>query len=195
MSSQPSIISCEYMPDNSPGMILLIHPRSCTGAQVFNSSSQSNVAVYFGHSPGNSGASLLDVCSDDNSDIVNIGFIRSFTGSAGYPTLDLVKSCKTPSGGTTNSALAQITWTELARNVSICQKVGKKVILSIGGSTSNTSFTSAAQAKSAANSLWKAFGPVTSSSAWRPLGSVVLDGFDLGKWTQSYIVYCTHVRN
>lgn len=148
---------------------------------MFNSSSQSNVAVYFGHSPGNSGANLLDICSDDNSDIVNIGFIRSFTGSAGYPTLDLVSSCQTPSGGATNAKLAQITCTALARNVSVCQKVGKKVVLSIGGSTSNTSFTSAAQAKSAANALWTAFGPDTSSSAWRPLGSVVLDGFDFGK--------------
>lgn len=150
------------------------------GAPAFNLTSQTNLAVYFGHTPGNSGANLIDLCANENINIINIGFIRSFTGSAGYPTLDLVKSCRTPASGATSSKRAQITCPELARNISVCQKVGKKVFLSIGGSVSNTTFATAAEAKTAANILWKAFGPNPASGAWRPLGSAIVDGFDFG---------------
>ena len=149
-------------------------------ARVIKRASSTKLSVYFGHTPGNSGANLLDLCYDSTIDIINIGFIRSFNGSAGYPTLDLVKSCKTPSKLATSGA-AMIQCPELAKNISVCQDMGKKVLLSIGGSTSNTSFSNATDARNVARTLWSAFGPYTGQTIWRPFGNVTVDGFDFGR--------------
>lgn len=166
-------------------LIVLTCHRTALRATPFNASSNTNVAVYFGKSPGNSVANLMDLCSDSSVDIVSIGFIRSFTGSAGYPTLDLVQGCKTPASGATTVKGAQISCPDLARNITVCQKVGKKMMISIGGSSSNTTFASATEATNAANMLWKMFGPATTGNSWRPFGSTTIDGIDIGKFLLS----------
>lgn len=71
---------------------------------------------------------------------------------------------------------------ELAANITNCQsKYGKKVLLSIGGATSQISFTGEQQARSFGNVLWNLFGPAGNVDAGlRPFGNVEVDGFDIG---------------
>ena len=62
-----------------------------------------------------------------------------------------------------------------------CQKTyGKQILVSVGGATyTEGGFSSSSAAVAGANSLWATFGPVQSgSSALRPFGTSVVDGFD-----------------
>ena len=60
--------------------------------------------------------------------------------------------------------------------------MGKKVLLSIGGATSTSSFTNDTQAQQFASTVWNLFGGGTEyDDQLRPFGSVVLDGFDVGE--------------
>ena len=81
---------------------------------------------------------------------------------------------------------------QIAKDIHVCQKkYGKKILLSIGGSTySEGGFRTPDAAKSAANMIWQMFGPphpVASGTSRRraatayprPFRRAVLDGFDL----------------
>ena len=60
------------------------------------------------------------------------------------------------------------------------------MLLSLGGWAFrvNTVFANDTQAEKLAGTLWDLFGNGTGlDPQLRPFGSVVLDGFDLGKWT------------
>ena len=71
---------------------------------------------------------------------------------------------------------------ELAGNITACQRGwGKKVTLSIGGSTSNIKFTSEKQAKNFGTVLLNLFGPPGNVDVeLRPFGMMEVDGFDIG---------------
>lgn len=141
---------------------------------TFDPAAADNLAVYFGHSPGNLNASLAAVCNSSSVDIVVLGFVRNFVGPDWLPTFDLNDICQ--------SVDDQANCSSLADDVSSCQRAGKKVFLSIGGSTSNTSFDSATDATQAAQTLWDYFGSGNETISARPLGSIELDGFDIGMW-------------
>jgi len=59
--------------------------------------------------------------------------------------------------------------------------MGKKVLVSVGGSRSNSSFTSNRQAEQFARTMWDLFGAGTGLAPnFRPFGpNVILDGFDI----------------
>jgi chitinase len=65
-------------------------------------------------------------------------------------------------------------------DIKTCQAQGKTIMLSLGGDAyTEGGFTSAALATAGAEKTWAQFGPVqSSSSALRPFGTAVLDGFD-----------------
>ena len=55
-------------------------------------------------------------------------------------------------------------------------------MLSIGGASSDSAFTSVAQAQSFAAQVWNLFGSGTGEdSDLRPFGRTILDGIDIGK--------------
>ena len=55
-------------------------------------------------------------------------------------------------------------------------------MLSIGGASATSAFTSVAQAQSFATQVWNLFGSGTGeASDLRPFGSTILDGIDIGK--------------
>lgn len=55
-------------------------------------------------------------------------------------------------------------------------------MLSIGGASATSAFTSVAQAQSFATQVWNLFGSGTGEdSDLRPFGSTILDGIDVGK--------------
>lgn len=64
----------------------------------------------------------------------------------------------------------------MAADIKACQAKGKIITLSIGGaSTGTTNFTSNAQAKAFAKTIWNLF--LGGSSSTRPFGHAVLDGW------------------
>jgi len=154
---------------------------------AFDPIATDNVAVYFGHSPGNTNASLAAVCNSSFVDIIVLGFVRSFVGPSWSPTFDLDQNCESaPDQGVVPNC------SSLAKHVFDCQSKGKKVFLSIGGSTSNTSFNSITNAAQAAQTLWNYFGSGNGTVTARPLGSIELDGFDIGMLT---LIVCIATRN
>jgi chitinase len=71
----------------------------------------------------------------------------------------------------------------LRESISVCQGLGKKILLSLGGASNTYQLTSNADATATADFLWGAFGP--GNAKWdnpRPfdyLGKyTVIDGFD-----------------
>ncbi|KAK0108988.1 hypothetical protein ONS96_002825 [Cadophora gregata f. sp. sojae] len=150
---------------------------------AFNALSQSNVAVYFGQTVITGTTSLEAQCADPNIDIAILAFVISQLDGGIYPTVNFGAAC----GGQTEEMLAQapglLFCPELAGNISTCQKTyGKKVFLSVGGATSQISFTGEDQARNFGDVLWNLFGPPGNvDSGLRPFGEVEVDGFDIGE--------------
>ncbi|KAF2090455.1 glycoside hydrolase family 18 protein, partial [Saccharata proteae CBS 121410] len=169
--------------------------------QAFDANGTTNMVVYFSQSSGKS-ASLASTCADPSVDMVVLGFIRSFNGTAGYPTLDMGPTfCpgRRPSNETTAPGLAVCP--QLAQQIQGCQDQGKKVMLSIGGSTSNTTFDSnddGRSARDAAAQLWNLFGEGNAETELRPFGNVTVDGFDIDNEVGSsdnYDVFTSAMRD
>ena len=149
---------------------------------VFNAQSSKNVAVYFGQTPATGKTTLAAQCSDPNIDIVILAFVISQLDGGSYPSVNFGAAC---GGQTTKMAAVApglLSCPGLASNIQTCQKTyGKKVLLSIGGSTSQISFSSATQAKNFGDVLWNVFGPPGNVDIeLRPFGTVSIDGFDVG---------------
>ncbi|CAD0110567.1 unnamed protein product, partial [Aureobasidium uvarum] len=141
----------------------------------FDPLGNSALAVYYGKAQYNSNPSLWDLCSIDDIDMIVMGFIRNFNGYNKQPTFD-ISSCKTPYQPAAN--FTGITCPTLAANITRCQSLGKKVMISLGGSSSDLDLANATDAQQAATTLWNVFGAGTDTPNIRPFGNVTLDGFD-----------------
>jgi hypothetical protein len=158
---------------------------SSTGASsyTFDSQSTQNIAVYYGQSGATGESTLEDQCADPNIDIVILAFVITRNYEGKYPNVNFGAAC----GGQTSEMMTQapglLSCPQLEDYIDICQQTyGKKVLLSIGGSTSSLSFPSASDASDFANILWQLFGPPGSLDVQlRPFGNVSIDGFDVGK--------------
>jgi chitinase len=75
--------------------------------------------------------------------------------------------------------------------------LGKTILLSIGGATyTEGGFSSASAAQTAAQTVWNLFGTPT-SSANRPFGTAIVDGFDFDfeSTTQNMAPFAQELRN
>lgn len=158
---------------------------SSTGmsSYVFDSQSSQNIAVYYGQSGATGQSTLEDQCADPNIDIVILAFVVARDYQGKYPDINFGAAC----GGQTLKMMAEapglLSCPQLEGYIDICQQTyGKKVLLSIGGSTSSLSFSAASDASSFASILWQLFGPPGNIDIQlRPFGNVSIDGFDVGK--------------
>jgi chitinase len=144
----------------------------------FSSSSSSNIAIYWGqNSYDQSSGSFVQqrlsyYCANTEIEIIPMAFLVSINN----PALNFANQ------GNTCTAISGSTLfycSEIEADITECQNTyGKTILLSIGGSTySEGGFSSQAAAVTAANNVWSWFGPY-SSSAVRPFGQAVVDGFD-----------------
>lgn len=147
----------------------------------YSSSSTSNLAVYWGqNSYGQATGSALSqqrlsyYCANSDIDIIPLAFLTVI----GNPALNFANAgdlCTAISGSNLFYC------SELETDITECQTTyGKTILLSVGGSTySEGGFSTSAAAVTAANNIWADFGPYSSSSsAPRPFGKAVIDGFD-----------------
>ncbi|MCJ1299057.1 hypothetical protein MMC08_001848 [Hypocenomyce scalaris] len=149
----------------------------------FNADASNNVAVYYGQTAATGQVNLTSLCEDQSVDIVILAFLTEYFGPGGYPTVNFGATC----GGQSQEqqqagASGLLSCGILASQVATCQEIGKKVLLSLGGAISTSSFNSDQQATQFAIQLWNLFGGGSNySTGLRPFGSIKVDGFDIGK--------------
>ncbi|KAK0715202.1 glycoside hydrolase superfamily [Lasiosphaeris hirsuta] len=142
----------------------------------FSSVAQNNIAVYWGQNSANQATSqqrLATYCANTPVNIIPIAFLLSLKN----PVLNFASAgdlCTVFPG----SQLLRCP--EIEADIKTCQAAGKTMLLSLGGATyTEGGFASAAEASAWAETLWAMFGPAQSgSSANRPFGTAVIDGFD-----------------
>ncbi|XBI30331.1 hypothetical protein VPH35_054101 [Triticum aestivum] len=141
--------------------VLLISVASLAGLAA--GARASGVAIYWGQN-GNEGT-LAQTCASGNYKFVNVAFLYTF-GKGQTPLLNLAGHCDPASDGCTG----------VGADVRSCQRLGIKVMLSIGGGGGSYGLSSRADARLVARYLWENYLGGTSAS--RPLGDAVLDGVD-----------------
>ena len=148
---------------------------------LFNAESEDNVAVYYGTTPATKKGGLSSLCSDPNVDIVILSFVFSFFDANGYPSIDFGPGCSGQTANQKDTAPGLKDCSALAPEIAACQALDKKVLLSLGGYNSNTSFASDTQATEFASILWDLFGAGDGlDEGLRPFGTdIVIDGFDI----------------
>lgn len=158
-------------------------PGSSSGSGQFDAQSSKNVAVYYGQTDATAKVSVGELCQSGNVDIVVLAFLTDFFGPGGFPTVNFGAACtgqtpKMQSAGATGL----LSCPDMASQIQQCQGLGKKVLLSLGGSLATSEFPDDSKATEFANTLWDLFGAGTGVDAGlRPFGDVRIDGFDVGK--------------
>ncbi|XP_062226771.1 hevamine-A-like [Phragmites australis] len=122
-----------------------------------------DIAIYWGQN-GNEGT-LAQTCATGNYKFVNVAFLPTF-GKDQTPVLNLAGHCNPATNGCTG----------VGADIKSCQRLGIKVLLSIGGGGGSYGLSSTGDARKVAEYLWNNYLGGTSPS--RPLGDAVLDGID-----------------
>lgn len=159
-------------------------PATSSGSGQFNAQSSTNVAVYYGQTDATAKVSLGEMCQNENVDIVVLAFLTGFFGPGGFPTINFGAACsgQTPQMQSAD-ATGLLSCPDMASQIKQCQGLGKKVLLSLGGSLATSEFSDESKATEFANTLWDLFGAGTGVDAGlRPFGDVRVDGFDVGKF-------------
>lgn len=120
----------------------------------------------------------MTLCDAPEIDIVILAFVRQFYGLNNLPNINFGAGCEVVDPDNPPSSFYCPT---MAKAVAHCQAVGKKVLVSIGGSLADVSFASAQDAMDAARTMWNIFGPGTETPQYRAFGNYTVDGFDIGK--------------
>jgi hypothetical protein len=151
-------------------------------AYEFDARSSSNIAVYYGQSPLTSSSSLTAQCSDPNIDIVILAFIVAAKSGGDYPAVNFGAACNfNQTLIMAEKAPGLLRCPDLAEQIETCQGLGKKVLLSTGGSTGQIAFATDEEAVAFAKVMWELFGPLGAlDEGLRPFGKSVIDGFDIG---------------
>ncbi|KAI9755241.1 MAG: pantothenate synthase, partial [Chaenotheca gracillima] len=154
-----------------------------SSSAAFDALSNKNLAVYWGS--GDNQPRLSHFCADSAIDIIPIGFVNEFPDQApgGYPGDDFANACWADTFTTPDNKATHLKshCPTIAEDIPICQGLGKKILLSLGGgAATDASLNDDASGEAFAEFLWKAFGPYDASSTVpRPFGNdVVVDGFD-----------------
>ncbi|KAF7187468.1 Endochitinase 3 [Pseudocercospora fuligena] len=126
----------------------------------------------------------MALCQNSNVDIIIIAFLGAYFGPKGYPSLKIGgNSCRAATTARQAIAPGLVNCTAMAPVITECQRIGKPILLSMGGSTSTSNFSSASQAADFASTLWALFGADLNNQTTRPIRpfgtDVVLDGFDI----------------
>ena len=184
LSSPSGTVPPLYANSTGPANVPVAGPTgtgSAGAVATFNAKANTNQAVYYGQTPETGNVTLGAICEDPSVDIVVLAFLKTFFGPGGYPVLNLGAACG--SDATTEAqakgATGILNCPEVAGNITICQNMGKKVMLSLGGADGTTVFASEKQAVAFATTVWDIFGGGT-SDVGRPFGTNKLDGFDIG---------------
>ncbi|KAH8690721.1 putative chitinase [Talaromyces proteolyticus] len=139
-----------------------------------NSSSTAQSVVYWGQNGGGTieNNDLAAYCNGTSGiDVLVLGFLYQYGNGNTVPGGGIGQSCTIESGKGQNCD-------SLAAAIPKCQAKGIKVILSLGGAAGGYSLSSSSEASQIGQYLWDAYGGSGNGTVERPLGNVVVDGFD-----------------
>ncbi|KAL2220272.1 putative class III chitinase [Thermoascus aurantiacus ATCC 26904] len=150
---------------------------------ALDTSSSTNVAVYWGQnsymqSSGDLAQQRLSYyCQNTDIDVFQLAFLTVINGPGGAPEINFANQ---GNDCTVFPGTALLNCPQIGEDIKTCQSLGKTILLSIGGATySEGGFSSEDAAVAGANMIWETFGPQQpGSSAYRPFGDAVVDGFD-----------------
>lgn len=140
-----------------------------TPTAAFDPNGKDNVVLYWGQASAGSQESLGSYCKSNAADVYVVSFLNNFNGN-GEMTLTVSGCWENFPGGMANCPA-------IGEDIKLCQSLGKKVFLSLGGAVGSYGFTSDAGGATLADSLWETFGG--GSAAERPFGDAIVDGYDL----------------
>ncbi|KAI1331967.1 chitinase [Xylariaceae sp. FL0255] len=163
----------------SAASLAAVLPTALAG---FDATSQENVAVYWGQNSYNQATGNLAqqrlsyYCDNDDIDIIPLAFMDGITPA----------STNFANAGNNCTKFADnanvLSCPQIEADINTCQSKGKTITISLGGSTYyQGGWQTTTDAQNAAQLVWNMFGtPSTSSnsSADRPFGTAVVDGFD-----------------
>jgi len=191
----PSLPSPDHYSYSAPSSATATSTATPSAAATFNARAIDNVAVYYGQSPSTQTSDLQTLCEDPNVNIVILAFVTSFFSPTGMPSVDFGPGCTGSTSQQQITAPGLQDCTSLAPAISTCQSRGKKVLVSLGGYTGNSTLPTASSATQLASNLWDLFGAGTgplSLPVLRPFGpNITLDGFDLDNETHDPAHYDT----
>lgn len=174
-----------------------------SASAIYDPLKKTNLVMYWGQGPDQ--LPLKAFCTNTPADIIVIGFINTFPSAAnGYVGANFGNGCWGPeynyaapgyNGAKPVPAnnLLPSRCPVVQEGIPICQKAGKKILLSLGGDPGTKSYRgqlkSAADGTYFADFLWKAYGPKDPSyTGVRPLDrginnndasiAIDIDGFD-----------------
>ncbi|KAK3808352.1 MAG: glycoside hydrolase superfamily, partial [Benniella sp.] len=140
---------------------LLIHSTEA----AFDIQKKTNVVSYWGQGDARELA-LREYCNDDTFDVIMLAFLVNTTNNT--PALNFARHCDT-----------SLPCEEIGKDITYCQEKGKAVILSIGGATGDQTLATPEAGKAFAQVVWDMFFEGTPTTAARPFGTAIPDGFDL----------------
>lgn len=158
---------------------------------IFNPAASDNVAVYYGQTINTTIGGLGQLCQSPNVDIVILAFVNGFFAGGGYPRINFGPGCDPPNPAQQTKGPDLLNCPSLANQIKTCHAIGKPVLVSLGGYIATSAFSSDAQARQFATTLWNLFGGGTQTPHLRPFGSVKVDGFDLDNEDGSSAYYET----
>ncbi|KAH8879720.1 glycoside hydrolase [Thozetella sp. PMI_491] len=165
-----------------------------------------SVNLYWGQL---NGLTLDEYCAQPGFEYITVSFVvnspEEDTSGLGYPGMNIDGGCHNATvyfNATTGKPSRLLKGcTEIETGIPACQKLGRKVLLSIGGQEAYGNYTvsTAERGVQFAEFMWGAFGPVNSSwTGPRPFGSSVIDGFDFDleypSGMEGYVAMITRLR-
>ncbi|KAM7273324.1 hypothetical protein ACFE04_027988 [Oxalis oulophora] len=123
------------------------------------------IAIYWGQN-GNEG-NLTSTCATGKYGYVLVSFLNKF-GNDTTPDINLAGHCNPADGG------CKI----MSAHIENCQKLGVKVLLSIGGGIGDYTLASKSDASEVADYLWNNYLGGKKPNSSRPLGNATMDGID-----------------
>ncbi|KAI9281908.1 chitinase 1 [Sporodiniella umbellata] len=158
-------------------MLLMAFMVSLTslGIQTAYTPEGPNVMYYWGQNSAGGAStqgSLASYCQSGQVDVVLLSFLNIFN-VGGLPQVNFASACE--KSYFPNTQL--LSCPAIGSDIKTCQRLGVKVLLSLGGAAGSYGFTSDSQGQQFAQTLWDLFGGGNSST--RPFGDAVIDGVDL----------------
>nr|XP_048326803.1 hevamine-A-like [Ziziphus jujuba var. spinosa] len=112
--------------------------------------SSGGIATYWGQYTEEAEGSLAEICKTKNYSYINIAFLNQF-GSGQPLGLNISGHCNVCDGNSLSSCV------RFGKDIEICQSMGVKILLSLGGPYETYSLSSESDAEDVANQLWETY--------------------------------------
>jgi chitinase len=131
---------------------------------------------------------LAETCqANPQYEAVVVAFVNRFVVPADMSSMPLVNFSRH-----CNNKYAFAQCDEIGRGINECQRLGKKVLISLGGATGGYGLRNEAEGRAFAQSTWDLF--LDGQSSYRPFDTAVVDGVDLDIEGGAIAGYSGYVR-